>query len=475
MKHDANVKKWYKLDNAAKIIPSSAKGADTRVFRICCELKEEVKPDILQMAHDEIIDDFPMFRCVLKKGFFWYYLEDSVFRLEITPDHLPACAPIYYPGRVNLLYRVSYFHNRINLEMFHVLADGTGGLIFLKRLTARYLELAHDIRTEKYEGETSSVTEKGDDAFDQYYMRQKLSKQLRQLGRISVGKAHQIKGERDENLLPHLVEGTVSAKKIIALAKENNTTVGVYTTALYIKAVIGSMSLMERARPIVVSVPVNLRQFFDSDTTRNFFGVITIVFYPRDYDGNLSTIIDSVKQQYEEQLKPDSVERIMNTYASFERHIAIKMVPIWIKDIVIDFFNRRSKNGVTTTLSNLGRIDMPERIAPYIDRFSAFMAAPSQQVCISSFGDRMVFGEVSPYKTHDVMCNFFRELVSLGAEVELASNDYDVHGDMKTAPDRKAAAQNEAAQKGAAQNCAGKPQKAARKERNASRKKRRQK
>ena len=465
MKHEATVKKWYKLDNAAKIIPSSAKGADTRVFRICCELKEEVKPEILQRAHDEIIDDFPMFRCVLKKGFFWYYLEDSVFRLEVTPDHLPACAPIYYPGRVNLLYRVSYFNNRINLEMFHVLADGTGGFIFLKRLTARYLELAHNVKTEKYEGETSSVTEKGDDAFDQYYMRQKLGKQLKQLGKISVGKAHQIKGERDENLLPHLIEGTVSAGKIIALAKENSTTVGVYTTALYIKAVIGSMSLMEKAKPVVVSVPVNLRQFFDSDTTRNFFGVINIVYYPKEYDGNLSSIIDSVKMQYEEQLKPDSVERIMNTYASFERHIAIKMVPIWIKDIVIDFFNRRSKSGVTTTLSNLGRIDMPESIAPYIDRFSAFMAAPSQQVCISSFGDRMVFGEVSPYKTHDVMCNFFRELVSLGVDVELASNDYDAHGEMKTASDKKGTSQAET----------GTSRKAARKEKNTSRKKRKQK
>ena len=54
------------------------------------------------------------------------------------------------------------------------------------------------------------------------------------------------------------------------------------------------------------------------------------------------------------------------------------------------------------------------------------MAAPSQQVCISSFGDRMVFGEVSPYSTHDAMLYFFRRLVSLGVDVELASNDHDL-------------------------------------------------
>lgn len=456
MRKDRTSRKWYKLDNAAKIIPSSAKGADTRVFRICCELKEEVDCGILQQAHDEIADDFPIFHSVLKKGFFWYYLEDTDLKLKVEEDHLPACAPIYYPGRVNLLYRVTYFRHRINLEMFHVLADGTGGIIFLKRLVARYLEIAHSIKGEKYEGETSSVSEKGDDAFDQYYMKQKLSKQLKQLGSISVGKAHQITGEKDENLLPHLVEGAVSAKKIIALAKENNTTVGVYTTSLYIQAIIDSMSLRERERPVVISVPVNLRQFFDSRTTRNFFGVITIVYYPRDYDGSIEPVIKSVKEQYEEQLKEESVERIMNTFASFEDHLAIKMVPIWLKDIVIAFFNSRSKRGVTTTLSNLGRIDMPAELAPYIDRFAAFMAAPSQQVCISSFGDKMVFGEVSPYSTHDVMRNFLRRLVSLGVEVELASNDHDALPETKR---EKHGARN--AEKEAAKDTAGddKPEK----------------
>ena len=44
--------KWYELDNAAKIVPSTTKGADTRVFRISCELKEEVDGTLLQQALD---------------------------------------------------------------------------------------------------------------------------------------------------------------------------------------------------------------------------------------------------------------------------------------------------------------------------------------------------------------------------------------------------------------------------------------
>ena len=32
--------RWYKLDNAATIVPATARGSDTRVFRVTCELKD---------------------------------------------------------------------------------------------------------------------------------------------------------------------------------------------------------------------------------------------------------------------------------------------------------------------------------------------------------------------------------------------------------------------------------------------------
>ena len=64
--------KWYELDNNAKIVPSTTKGSDTRVFRITCELKEEVNGALLQHALDRTVPDFPHFASVLRKGLFWY-------------------------------------------------------------------------------------------------------------------------------------------------------------------------------------------------------------------------------------------------------------------------------------------------------------------------------------------------------------------------------------------------------------------
>ena len=128
--------KWYQLDNAAKIVPSTAGGSDTRVFRITCELNEEVDPEALQSAVTAAARDFPHFSSVLKKGLFWYYLDQSDLDAEVTRDDRPALDTIYWEGRRNLLYRVNYHGRRINLEMYHVLTDGTGAFEFLKAILA---------------------------------------------------------------------------------------------------------------------------------------------------------------------------------------------------------------------------------------------------------------------------------------------------------------------------------------------------
>ena len=112
--------KWYQLDNAAKIVPSTTGGSDSRVFRITCELKEEVDPEALQSAVTSAAREFPHFSSILKEGMFWYYLDQSDLEAEVTPDNQPALDTIYREGRRNLLYRVNYFGRRINLEMFHV-------------------------------------------------------------------------------------------------------------------------------------------------------------------------------------------------------------------------------------------------------------------------------------------------------------------------------------------------------------------
>ena len=90
--------KWYRLDNAATIVPATARGSDTRVFRVTCELTEDVDGEYLQDALDEAMMEFPYFKVVLRKGFFWYYLDSTDMRPKVTEEDLPACSPLYFSG-----------------------------------------------------------------------------------------------------------------------------------------------------------------------------------------------------------------------------------------------------------------------------------------------------------------------------------------------------------------------------------------
>ena len=86
---------WYRLDNAAKIFPCVSNAENTNVFRLVCELKEEVDPVLLQQALEAAVAEYPSFRMKLKKGFFWYFLEHNPALPRVSEDHSRPCGNYY--------------------------------------------------------------------------------------------------------------------------------------------------------------------------------------------------------------------------------------------------------------------------------------------------------------------------------------------------------------------------------------------
>ena len=114
----------------------------------------------------------------------------------------------------------------------------------------------------------------------------------------------------------------------------------------------------------------------------------------------------------------------MNNFAALEHNLFIKIVPLALKNLVISIANARAQRGITGTVSNVGKVTMPEPLVPYIHKFSCFMAAPDAQISISSFGDALCFGIATAFSEHAVMMNFFRRIREMGIDVELATSDY---------------------------------------------------
>ena len=154
--------------------------------------------------------------------------------------------------------------------------------------------------------------------------------------------------------------------------------------------------------------------------------MIRITYDPAGFDGDLKSITESVDRQFKDRLKAENVVTNMNSYTALERNLAIKVVPLILKDLAIQYFDYNAKKGVTSSMSNMGQIRMPVETYGFIDHFAGFMTATSQQITICTFKDQMVFGEVSPYSTHREMLAFYRRLTAMGIPVTLATNDYDL-------------------------------------------------
>jgi len=135
---------WVRLDNASNIFLAARSETDSKVFRLSAEMDHQVDPHVLQRALDVTYDRYRLYHAVLRRAVFWYYLQDSDLRPVVSADDKPTCAPIYNADRRGLLFRVVYHHQRIVLEVFHALSDGTGALWFLTDLVTEYIRIRYD-------------------------------------------------------------------------------------------------------------------------------------------------------------------------------------------------------------------------------------------------------------------------------------------------------------------------------------------
>ena len=142
MKRERTMRKqWYRLDNAALIFPAVMRKNWNNVFRVSVTLKDAVDPELLSRAAAELLPRFPAVFVRLRTGFFWYYLESVAEAPKAEEDYAWPLTPMSRRKLRKCCIRILYYRNRIAVEFFHSVTDGTGGMAFLQNLAARYLAL----------------------------------------------------------------------------------------------------------------------------------------------------------------------------------------------------------------------------------------------------------------------------------------------------------------------------------------------
>jgi len=414
---DKNPLPWWALDNAAKIFPSTGSSHDSKVFRMFCELTEDVEPQALQAALDKTIERFPMFRSVLKRGWFWYYLEDSSLPARVRPETLPPCWPIYPSARRSLLFRVLYFRKRVSLEVYHALTDGTGALEFLRMLVCEYLLLRHPgAFPEPDPPKGASQWQSQDDSFQKYYDKSK-GKRL-----APEPAAYRIKGPRLPKNRMAVIEGSIPLRDVLACARGMDATLTELMTALLLRAVHQGMRVRDQRKPVVITVPVNLRSYFPSQSSRNFFAIIRVGYDFGSEEDSLEAVLARVKGQFKENLTREHMEAQMNSMCALEHSIPARLVPLPIKDLVLRAANSIAARGATASFSNVGRIAMPAGAERFLRKFGVLTCAGCLQACACSFGEVYTVNFASPFRSGEVERVFFRQLVDLGMRVTVTAN-----------------------------------------------------
>jgi len=92
----------------------------------------------------------------LKKGFFWYYLDETRKKCKITKENLPVCFKIYNNSD-DFLYRISYYQKKINFEVSHILSDGRGSIEFFKLLLTNYISIKYNLNLSSIENNKSQL------------------------------------------------------------------------------------------------------------------------------------------------------------------------------------------------------------------------------------------------------------------------------------------------------------------------------
>lgn len=401
--------KWYRLDNAAKIFPPSRNKYDAKIFRFSVSLNENIDKKILEQALIKNLEEFPIFKSVLKRGFFWYYLEESSVKPLVVEEHVRPCSAFDTP----LLFQVTYYKKRINLEVNHALTDGTGTLMFLKSLVAFYLNLKYNLKNSEIIN-TASTKESSTDSFKKY----KTGKIKKTISSSKI--AYQIKDEKYVENRLKIIEGIAEVDKLLKLAKKYNVTITVYLTSILIKSIGEAMDIKDRKKPIVIAIPVNLRQYYPSYTVRNFFNAVNISF---QYNGeSIAKITKVVKEEFKKNLEADNVKNKMNNMAILEDIFILRLIPIFIKDLVLKYAYKLTDKYQTMTLSNIGVIKMPEIYQKYIDYFDVFISTSSIQMCMCSYLNKMLLSFTSQFTSSEIEKNFFRYLTNEGVNITINTN-----------------------------------------------------
>jgi len=413
---------WYKLDNVAKVFLATHNKRDTRSIRVSCILKEEVNPEILQQALVQTVRIRPQFQMRIRRGFFWHYIEQTAELPVVTEENDRPC-PILYGNNYKgvLHYKVTYYGKRINIDMFHAISDGTGALNFLKLLVLEYLRILYPERMDDVSvAENASGDDRDQNSYEHFYDNSDGPIPKKILNKKK--KAYQIQSRKLSYNQVQFIEVHLETDKIVSACKKTGVSMTSYLGAQLMLAIRDGMPFTQRHKPVTISLPVNLRNYYPSKTLRNFFNSVDVTHIFKG-EQNFEELAHEFDHNLRESITPERIRNQMNRYQSIERLIVARMVPLFLKQPVVRAFSRKESKTVTAVLSNLGPMKVPDKMAECIEGFTDYCSTEKIFITVTSYGNDLVLGIASAYAGTGVIKRFVRSFEDTGSSIMVYASE----------------------------------------------------
>ena len=179
-------------------------------------------------------------------------------------------------------------------------------------------------------------------------------------------------------------------------------------------------------KPVKVLIPVNLRRLFPSRTLRNFALYTTPEIDPRLGQYTFEEICRAVKHKMGLEIEPKIMSSKIATNVGSEKLMAVRVMPLFIKNFVMKMvFNSVGEKKSCLSLSNLGAVDLPEAMKPFVSRMDFILGvqATAPHNCgVLSYGDTLYINMIRNIREPELENHFYRVLRDLGLSVQAESN-----------------------------------------------------
>lgn len=415
---------FYILDNAGSIMPAVSDTTYTSLFCFSAKLKENIKLNVLETALEKVVKRYRYLYCKLKKGLFWYYLEEIDEKPKIYTDIEPINTN--YSIFKNPLFRVRAKDKRISVEFSHALTDGTGAIEFLKTLLYEYFTLlGHKISCENIITLDSQIDQdEYDDAYKRYY-----NQDIPKPDPLPI--AFHIPGKILPKHTYRVIFGYCKVDEVLKVAKSKNLSLTEFLTGIYIyslQEIYFSIDAKKRKKYspyITFETPINLRKIHQSKTMRNFSLFLLSKIDCRMGKYSLDEIFELTHLQMQTELKKKEHLKMIKRNVASEYIFALRLVPLFLKVLVLrSAFYYLGDGLITGFLSNIGQINIDPVFSNFIEYFD-FIPTPGKasktNASVVSFNNTLSISFGSRTYERELERIFFSTLVSLGVEVKITT------------------------------------------------------